>query len=61
MTHVSPTPTIPANTIAKFKQPNEAKLLEKEINVRKSNNSGDVCRMYSGHISKLATRLITSV
>ena len=34
--HVSPTPHIPDNTNAKFKQPNKAKLLEKEITVRKS-------------------------
>ena len=53
-------PPIPDNTNAKFKQPNKAKLLEKEIIVRK-NNSDDVNRTHSGHISKLATRLITSM
>ena len=42
------------NTNAKFKQPNKAKLLEKEITVRKSD---DVYRTRSGHISKPATRL----
>ena len=50
-------PTTP-NTNAKFKQPNKAKLLEKEITVRKS---GDLYRTRSGHISKPATRLITSI
>ena len=53
-------PPIPDNTNAKFKQPNKAKLLEKEITVRKS-NSDDVYRTRSGRISKLATRLITSM
>ena len=41
-------PTIP-NTNAKFKQPNKAKLLEKEITVRKSD---DVYRICCGHMSK---------
>ena len=53
-------PPIPDNTNAKFKQPNKAKLLEKEITVRKG-NSDDVYRTHSGRISKLATRLITSM
>ena len=56
--HVSP--PIPDSTNAKFKQPNKAKLLEKEITVRKS-NSGDAYRTCSGRISKPATRLITSM
>ena len=56
-----PIPPIPDNTNANFKQPNKAKLLEKEINVRKSNNnnSGDAYRTCSGCISKPATRLIS--
>ena len=58
--HVSPPPD-PDNTNAKFKQPNKAKLLGKEITVRKSNNGIDVYRTCSGHISKLARRLITSM
>ena len=49
-----PIPPIPDNTNAKFKQPKKAKLLKKEINVRKSKNSGDVYRTSSGCISKLA-------
>ena len=57
--HVSPPPD-PDNTNTKFKQPNKAKLLEKEIIVRK-NNSDDVYRIRSGCISKPATRLITSM
>ena len=47
-----PIPPTPDNT--KFKQPNKAKLLGKEINVRKSKNSGDVYRTCSGCISKPA-------
>ena len=58
--HVSPPPN-PDNTNAKFKQPNKAKLLEKEITVRKSNSGIDVYRTHSGCICKLATRLITSM
>ena len=50
-------PTIP-NTNAMLKQPNKAKLLEKEITVRKSD---DVYRTCSSRISKPATRLITSI
>ena len=53
-------PPIPDNTNAKFKQPNKAKLWEKEITVRKS-KSDYVYRTHSGHISKPATRLITSM
>ena len=58
--HVSPPPN-PDNTNVKFKQPNKAKLLEKEITVRKSNSGIDVYRTHSGHISKPATRLFTSM
>ena len=54
--HVFP-PPIPDNTNAKFKQPNKAKLLEKEITIRKSNSGIHVYRTRSGHISKVATRL----
>ena len=54
--HVSP--PIPDSTNAKFKQTIKAKLLEKEITVRKSD---DVYRTCSGRISKPATRLITSI
>ena len=53
-------PPIPDNTNDKFKQPNKAKLLEKEITVRKS-NSDEVYRTHSGRISKPATRVITSM
>ena len=53
-------PPIPDNTNAKFKQPNKANLLQKEITVRKS-NSDDVYRTCSGHISKPTTRLIKSM
>ena len=55
--HVSP--PISDNTVAnaKLKQPNKAKLLEKEINVR----NADAYTTRSGHISKLATQLITSM
>ena len=59
--HVSPIPPIPDNTNATFKQPNKAKLLEKEIKVRKSSDNVNVYRTHSGHISKPATRLITSM
>ena len=55
-----PIPPIPDSTNAKFKQPNKAKLLEREITVRKS-NSGDAYRTHSGCISKPAARLITSM
>ena len=60
--HVSP-PIPDKVTNANVKQPNKAKLLEKEISVRKSNISIniDVYRTRSGHISKPATRLITSM
>ena len=54
-------PPIPDNTNANFKQPNKAKLLEKEITVRKSNSGIDVYGTHSGRISKPATRLITSM
>ena len=50
-------PTIP-NTNARFKQPNKAKLLRKEIMVRKSN---DVYRTRSGHMSKPTAKLIASM
>ena len=47
-------PTIP-NTNAKFKQPNNTKLLGKEIMIRKSD---DVYRTHSGHMSKPTAKLI---
>ena len=50
-------PTSP-NTNAKFKQPNKAKLLGKEITTRKSD---DVYRTRSGHMSKPTARLIASM
>ena len=55
-----PIPPIPDSTNTKFKQLNKAKVLEREITVRKKNSS-DAYRTRSGHISKPATRLITSV
>ena len=57
--HASPTTPVPSGT--NIKCTGKAKLTEKSVEVGKSNLTNSMYTMHSGHISKLATRLITQM